>query len=503
MDKQRRLGSVLAFLNIFAKNGIYILYTPFLIHYIGKSSYGIFQLTTQVTSTLSLLALGFSGAYVHFYWVEKKKSETSVNRLNAIYLIIFSIISVASLLVGYFLVNHVDVFFGSSFSDDEIAITQILMAIMVINASVNFISTIFDSYIIAHQQFVFQQTRILISMLIQPFVVIPLILFGYGVIAVVLVQMVVVIILMVANGIYAIKSLNMHFDFHLKNNEIIKPLFTFSLFLLGNDIVDLINNNVPGMLVGAFRGPQDAAIYAVVVQLRMIFFQFSLAISSVYVSQINELISQRASDGILLKKMISIGRVQFMLLLFVLGAFVIGGKYFISIWIGPGFEDVYALLIFTVVPVLVPLSQNIGIEIQRAKNMHIFRSIAFLTVALLNVMITYLFLKNYDGIIGAFAGYIFSLIVGNGILINFYNHFVVGLNMVIYWKNVIPMIIPAGIAVLMGKVVSGIWPISDWGAFIAQLIIYSTVFVIVWYIFIARDFEKQFFHKVLYRFQSR
>lgn len=503
MDKQRKLGSVLAFINIFAKNGIYILYTPFLIHFIGQSSYGIFQLTTQITSTLSLLALGFSGAYVHFYWVEKKKSETNVSRLNAVYLIIFSGVSIVSLIIGYFLVDNVDTFFGSSFSPEEIGITKVLMIIMVINASINFISTIFDSYIIAHQQFIFQQIRILVSMLIQPFIVIPLIIFGFGVISVVLVQVVVAMSLMIINGVYAVRTLNMKFDFHLKNNETIKPLFIFSLFLLGNDLVDIINNNIPGMLVGSLRGPEEAAVYAVVIQLRTIFFQFSLAISTMYVSQINELITKRTDNRILLKKMISIGRTQFILLLFVLGAFVIGGRYFISMWAGPGFDEVYTLLLLTVVPVLVPLSQNVGIEIQRAKNLHKFRSISLLIVAIINIMITYFFLKNYNGIIGAFAGYIFSIVVGNGILINLYNHFVVGLDMVAYWKNVLPMIIPAGIAVLIGEIISSIWPISGWIAFIAQLIVYSVVFIVVWYAFIAREFEKQFISKILYRFQSR
>ncbi len=44
---------------------------------------------------------------------------------------------------------------------------------------------------------------------------------------------------------------------------------------------------------------------------------------------------------------------------------------------------------FMVVPSIIPLSQNIGIEIQRAMNKHIFSSITYSLFAILNIIITF------------------------------------------------------------------------------------------------------------------
>lgn len=497
MENQRRIGSVLSFANIFVKNGVYLLYTPFLIKFIGKNNYGIFQMTTQVTSTLSLLALGFSGAYVHFYWIQKRKKERQVEKLNGIYLILFLIISLLSLIIGYALVENIENIFGRSFTNAEIGTAKLLMIFMVVNIALNFVSTIFDSYIVANQQFVFQQSRILITTLLQPLIVIPLIVSGMGVLSIVTVQTSIAIFLLFLNARYAIKKLKMSFCFGKGQGQLIKALLTFSLFLLGNDVVDIINNGVPGMIVGSLRGAGDVAVYSVVIQLRTIFFQVSLAISSVYIPQINKLVSQKSKNSDLLNLMVSVGRVQFIILLFILGGFITVGKYFISIWAGPGFESAYTLLIMTVAPILIPLSQNIGIEIQRAKNLHKFRSTALLVVAALNVYITYVFLKVNNGLIGAFSGYIFSILIGNGLLINLYNHFVVKLDMIYYWKKVIPLAMPMIFSVVTVRAIFTLININGFERFLLIIISYSGIFLLLWYRYYANQMEKKFITKVI------
>ena len=40
---QKRIGALLAYLNVFAQNGVYLLYTPLLLGFLGKSQYGFFS----------------------------------------------------------------------------------------------------------------------------------------------------------------------------------------------------------------------------------------------------------------------------------------------------------------------------------------------------------------------------------------------------------------------------------------------------------------------------
>lgn len=106
-------------------------------------------------------------------------------------------------------------------------------------------------------------------------------------------------------------------------------------------------------------------------------------------------------------------RVQFIVLILILTGFIFLGKYFILKWAGDGYENAYYVALLLIAPVTIPLIQNIGIEIQRAKNMHQFRSIVYLGMALLNVVIS-IFLAMKWGELGAAFGTAISLNSSSG-----------------------------------------------------------------------------------------
>ncbi|MCR8704378.1 lipopolysaccharide biosynthesis protein, partial [Weissella cibaria] len=133
---------------------------------------------------------------------------------------------------------------------------------------------------------------------------------------------------------------------------LLKGIITFSGFILINQIVDLVNNNFPGMIVGKYLTASDVAIYAVVIQIRALFFQLSLALSNIFVPQVNQLVLNQ-DDKSLTKLMVSVGRIQLTILLLALGGFVVLGESFIKFWAGQGFEIAYWMIIVMVIPVLI------------------------------------------------------------------------------------------------------------------------------------------------------
>ena len=52
------------------------------------------------------------------------------------------------------------------------------------------------------------------------------------------------------------------------------------------------------------------------------------------------------------------------------------------------YNNAYFVALLLIIPVTVPLIQNLGIEIQRAKNMHKFRSIVYFLIAIGNIFIS-------------------------------------------------------------------------------------------------------------------
>lgn len=496
--RQIRVGTVLSYINIVLKNIVYLVYTPLLIKYVGQNSFGIYQLVTQVVATLSLFSMGFSGAYVHFYWIERKKGASYLEELNGIYLKIFLSISLVSAFFGIILVKFSSNIFNKTFSGAELITAQFLMVLMVLNVSVSFISTIFDSYIAANEKFIFQQSRILFTTIVQPIIVIPLLIFGMGVEIVAIVQLLLSIVLLIMNMIYTMHTLGMSFKVTGKSNQLIKSLFAFSSYLLINDMVDLINNNLPGVLVGAMLGPGSVAIYAIVVQIRSIFFQLSLALSTMFIPRVNKMVSENKDNLSFTKIMISVGKIQLTLLTLLCGGFIVLGKYFITFWAGSGFQKAYLMIIIVLLPAIIPLSQNIGIEIQRAKNKHKFRSIILAIFAVLNMVITFYGIKIW-GVNGAILGYIISLTVGNGIIINLYNHFVIGLDMMKFWRSMSKTLLVSLISTVIGLYLQSIVIVDNFYEFILVGVLYVFVFGILWYFIAANDIEKSSIRRTILR----
>ncbi len=119
-------------------------------------------------------------------------------------------------------------------------------------------------------------------------------------------------------------------------------------------------------------------------------------------------------------------------------------------WAGQNYADSYYVVLFLILPVTIPLIQTIGIEIQRAKNMHQFRSIMYFLMAVANLFVSIPLTRTY-GPVGAAAGTAISMILGNGIAMNLYNHYKIGLDMVYFWKQILRFV-PA----LIAPVVSGV-----------------------------------------------
>ena len=62
-----------------------------------------------------------------------------------------------------------------------------------------------------------------------------------------------------------------------------------------------------------------------------------------------------------------VGRIQFIVLGLILSGFIFLGRPFIYLWAGEEYEISYYVALFLIIPVTVPLIQNLGIEIQTAK----------------------------------------------------------------------------------------------------------------------------------------
>ena len=170
--------------------------------------------------------------------------------------------------------------------------------------------------------------------------------------------------------------------------------------------------------------------------------------------------------------------------------------------IGKKFITSYYIAIILVIPLCLPLIQNLGISIMQAKNMHKFRSIVLFMIAIVNVAISIPLAKLYGGI-GSAIGTSLSLLVGNVLIINIYYQKKVGINVIKFWKEIIkmtiPFITPIAIILLIMHFVTlhGYLHVIVFGG------IYSIIYALVCYTLVMNDYEKGIINRVLKKVHIR
>lgn len=474
---QMRAGVVLSY--VIEAVGILsgLIYTPFMLSLLGKNEYGLYQLVFSTVSYLSLIGLGFSSSYQRYYARAKCEGEKEVARLNGMFVVVFGVMSLVCLLCGAYMIPNVQLIFGDKLMPGEIAKAKVLLGFMVFNMALTFPNSLFTSNISAHRQFIFQRIVILAERIVNPFVCIPLLFMGYGSVGLVVVSTFLAVTAFVSNLIFCKVKLDMKFCFDDLRFSKLRELWGFTFFIFLNQIVNQINWNVSKFLLGRFYGTAVVAVYSVGCQLRGYFSQFSSSISNVFIPKVNQIVAEENDNKKLDEIFIKVGKTQAYVIFLIVTGFAMFGKSFINLWVGDGYTESYyiALMLFCVL--VVPYIQNLGIEIQRAKNKHRVRSVVYLIMAFINVVISIPLIKHY-GAMGAAMGTTISLFLCNVVFMNFYYSRYIGLNIGLFWKRIlriVPGVIPP---VIFGILFNSLLGANSWFMLATGIALFAAIYCI-------------------------
>ncbi|MDD6594883.1 MAG: oligosaccharide flippase family protein [Sharpea porci] len=473
---QRKAGVILSYLGEIVKIVVNLAYTPIMLRLLGQSEYGLYQLVYSVVSYLSLLSLGFGSSYLRFYSrYRAENDEDGIAKLNGMFMMIFCVISLICIFSGVIMIKNIRSIFGTGLTDAEYSTAKILMGLLIINLAITFPNSVFNCSITAHEKFLFQKLLILLQNLFSPFLTLPLLILGYGSIGMVSVTTVLTLTLLLTNAFYCFKKLRISFCFHGFKIGLLKEMWFFTFFVFLNQIIDQINWSVDKFLLGRLAGTSAVAVYGVGGQINTMYQSFSTSISNVFVPKVNRIVAETNDNNELTKLFTKVGRIQFMVIALILSGFLFFGRAFVSIWAGDGYDTSYSVALLLIVPVTIPLIQNLGIEIQRAKNMHKARSVIYMIIAIANVFISIPLIKIM-GPAGAALGTAISLIVGNIFFMNWYYQKRIGLDVIYFWKQIfsfIPALIaPCIVGILLMKYVN----ITG----VVKLGLYAVVYAIVY-----------------------
>lgn len=496
-SKQRKVGAILSYVSIIVSTLVQLVYTPFLIRMLGQSEYGLYSLVYSIIGYLTVLDLGFGNAIVVYtakYRAQKKYDEEK--KLHGMFFVIFCIIGVIAGILGLVLYFNVDNLFAGTMTIKELSKTRIMMLILSLNLFITFVFNIYSSIITAYEKFTYQKLMAILNTLLKPLFMIPLLFLGYKSITMCIVLTLINLIIMLSNYVYCKKKLEVNIKFLGFDKKVFKEIFGYSFFIFLGVIVDKVNWSVDQFVLGAVSGTIAVSLYSVASQLNSLFINLSTALSSVMLPKMSKLVAKNVSSDEITNEFIKVGRLQYLIVFLMASGLTLFGKEFFIAWAGKEYVTSYYIAIILIIPLCVPLIQNLGVSIMQAKNMHKFRSILLFFIAIANIFISIPLAKLYGGI-GSAIGTSISLIIGNIIIINIYYQKRVCINVIKFWKEIIKMTIPFIIPIVVILFIMNFITLYGFVHLIVFGSIYTLLYCIVCYLLVMNDYEKNIVNKVL------
>lgn len=493
---QLKAGVVLNYVVIFLNTVVGLLYTPYMLRMMGQSEYGLYSLVASVIAYLTVLDLGFGNAIVRYtakFRAEKKTEEQY--EMFGMFFLLYLVIGIIAFGIGLGLYFNVDTLFGNTMTTVELGRARIMMLLLVANLAFTFPMSIWGSIIQAYEDFVFQKSLNIIRIILNTAVMICLLHFGYKAVAMVVVQTIFNVLTLVINFIYCRRKLNIHIYFRFKHFHwgFLKEVAIYSFWIFLNAIMDRVYWSTGQFVLGAMVGTAAVAVFAIAIQLEGMYMQFSTAISSVFLPKVTAMVATNRSSKEISDLFIRTGRIQYIVLAYILSGFIIFGRQFIELWAGAGYTDAYIISLLFFIPLTVPLIQNLGITILQARNEMKFRSVLYIIIALVSLAMQIVLTRFFGGI-GCAMGVSGALVVGQILIMNVYYRRRQELDIKTFWKEISKMsIIPIVLIFSSMLVIRHFFALDSWGKLILGIAAFSLVYIPLFFRFSMTDDERNLF----------
>lgn len=504
MASSRRIGALISYVYMAVQVVVQLIYVPLLLGSIGQDEYGLYQLIGSVMSYLvsinGVLSAGIGRFYCKYIAEgEERKAENSLAIARRVYWGV----SVFALVVVGLLIAVFRVVYGASFTTEQIEECTAMLVVLGVNAVVTMNNTISIAAITAHERFVFLKLSSLAVLVAQPFLVILLTRYFPSALCVSFVILGMNIICAAVQSLYRRNVLRVGKRYFGWDSRLAKALLSFSGSIILVTVADQIFWKTDQLIVGYMFGASSVAVYAVGAQIYQVYMNIGVAAGSVFLPRISELYHREHDMSGMSCLFIKFGRLNCMLLLFVLGGFAVFGQDFIRIWAGEGYFESYLVALIVMVPFTIDLIQNLGLTILQVTNQYYFRGVMYLAIAVVNIFLTVALLSIW-GLPGAAISTGISMLIGNGFIMNWYYSKRVGLDIARFWREVVRIALPAFVSAAIVAAGYSIAPFTHGSVFalLAGCCLYALVYCASVWVFGMNEYEKGLVRSLVKKFKG-
>jgi O-antigen/teichoic acid export membrane protein len=465
---------------------------------LGKSEYGLFMLIGSFVGYIAILDFGLGNTIIRYVAKYRAQGdEKGQENFLAMCISIYCAISLLAAFVGVILYYNLGYIF-TALTPTQMGEAKLMFGVLIFNLAITLPLNAFKAIITGYERFVMPQVVDILRVIIRSILLVVLLRLGFKAVSIVILDTVLNIAMRFIFVVYVFSVLKTRIKLYSFDIALFGEVFSYSIFIFINMIADQIYWRLGQIVLGIVSTTAAVAVFAIGMQFCSFYMQLSSAISGVLLPKATKMSVNNASNDEMTDVLIKTGRIQLIILYFVLGGFLLYGRQFVMLWVGKDYIDAWLIGAVILIPLTVPLVQGFGLSLLQAKRMHGFRSVMYVVIALVNGVISVFLAKSY-GSVGAALGTTISLIAGNIIVINIYYKFKVGLNIIRFFKELIHGLIPAMICASIIGVMCMFLPGSSWGMLIIRCSIYAVAYCLcVWFIGMNR-FEKALIYEPVNR----
>lgn len=421
VKKDVKYGAIFSYILIILNAFYGVVITPFSIRHLGVAEYGVYKTISSFTAAFVVLDLGIGSTMVRYIAkFRADKQEEKIPNYIAMCLIqafILVAISMAVLLFGYV---KLDSIYKVGLTATELIKAKQLYLILATSMCLHILSNVMSGVVRGYNKFSFSKGIGLFAFVFRVVLVLILVPIIKNSLVLVSINLASTILCILAEAVYIRKNLNVRIKFTHWESTLFKESFVYTLLMFLTTVEAQVNNSLDNVVIGAFLSSTAVAVYSVGLLVFNMFENLSCSISGVILPSVIDVMKTDDSNRTNTKNLIvSVGRIQFILLGAALVGFTLIGKEFLELWMGKGFEGAYIVTIILMVPSLFELCVNVCLAMLRAENKIGFRTFVVTCTMILNLIITIVGTPIFGYYAAAF-GTAFSYFLGSDVVMNIY-----------------------------------------------------------------------------------
>jgi O-antigen/teichoic acid export membrane protein len=494
-SRQIKGGVVIGYLSVAFNIIAGLIYTPWMVRQIGQADYGLLALAVSFISFVAL-DFGLGSAVTRFLCQYKARGdkEGAKKLLGLVYklFLAISILVFMVLLITFIFIDNIYV----KLTPEEIEKFKIVFAVAGIFSVFSVFFKPLDGILEANERFIFSKNMHLLHKVSVVLLMVFALLLGYGIYALVIVHAFVGIIIIGIKLFYIKKSTDAEIDFSGADRTLLKEIFQFSFWMAVVMVIGRLIINITPSLLGIFAGSAQIAVFAIGMAIEGYTHSLAGAFGNMFLPKVTRMtVADKDMSGIT-NLMIKVGRIELLILSLIVIGFSSMGYEFMQLWMGKDFTNSYYVVLLLIIPLMISLTQNIGVKAIIALNKVKYSAMEAFTNAVICIAISVVLSRRY-GAVGAAAGIFVGRIAGI-IIKNFVYQNLIGINITRFFREChLKMIVPLLLALGFGIFMQRTFPVENMFSFMVKALIFGIVYFMLMWVLAMNAFEKDLFAGIL------